>query len=341
MKILVTGASGFIGQEIVKECQNSKLEVIGIISHRVNKIVNQNNQANNLETWAIDITDNRSFSELEKVKNVDVLIHSAGLAHQFGETDKEDFDLVNVQGTKNISELAVNLKVKQFILISSTAVYGAFEETGDKHKNANQGIFDENSKTNPQTLYAESKLEAEKICAEICEKHKIPLTILRLSPVIGEGNRGNVERLVKTIDKQKFVWIGGGENLKSLIYKKDVAGACVRLIEAKTGATEIFNLSAEPLTMKEFVREISERLPRSILPISIPEIFIKLIFGVNKKTLKNKKVYKIEQTLEKWLAVDVYQSEKIKKKYNFTPKISIVEGIRKQVDFYKLNKDRK
>jgi len=339
MRVLITGASGFVGKEIVKECQNSGFETVQLVSHRSQKNECQKNE-NFFKVMAIDITDYKNLRQLEKTENVDVLIHAAGLAHQFGDTKKEEFNLVNVQGTKNISELAAQIKVKQFILISSTAVYGAFENINGKEKNKNQGVFDENSQTNPKTLYAKSKLEAEKICTEICEKNKIPLTILRLSPVIGEGNRGNVERLVKAIERKRFVWIGNGENLKSLIYKNDVAGACVKIIEEKTDATEIFNLSAEPLPLKNFVDEISRRLKRKVPEFSIPAIFSKLIFGINKKTLRSKKIYKFEQTFEKWLAVDIYKSEKIKHKYNFTPKFSIAEGIRKQVDWYKLNKDR-
>ena len=339
MKILITGATGFIGKEIVKECENSDFEVIQIRSNR--KYSDKESKKENFaRIIPIDITDYKNLCKLEKIENVDVTIHTAGLAHQFGDTKKEDFDLVNVQGTKNISDLAVKLKVKQFILISSTSVYGMFENIPGNDKNRNHGIFDENSPTKPQTLYAESKLEAEKICSETCENNNIPLTIFRLAPVIGEENVGNVSRLVNAIDQKKFVWIGKGDNCKSLVYKNDVARACVKIIKEKTGKTEVFNLSADPIKMKDFVDEIAIELKRNVLGITISPTLFRVVFRINKKTINNKKINKIEQTIEKWLSEDIYATDKIKDKYNFVPKFTITEGVRKQISWYKLNKDQ-
>jgi nucleoside-diphosphate-sugar epimerase len=61
---------------------------------------------------------------LEILENVDVVVHAAGLAHQFGKSDKEDFWRINIGGTRNVAERAVKLKAGHFVLISSVAVYG-------------------------------------------------------------------------------------------------------------------------------------------------------------------------------------------------------------------------
>jgi nucleoside-diphosphate-sugar epimerase len=275
---------------------------------------------------------------LEKIGKIDVLIHSAGLAHQFGDTKKEEFDSVNVEGTRNIVNLSLNLQVKHFILISSTAVYGIkslnvnVEETDDSK--AFEAI-DEYAQTNPQTLYAQSKLEAETVCREVCEKNNLPLTIFRLAPVIGEANVGNVARLISSIDKGRFLWIGKGENLKSLIYKNDVARACVALLKREAGETEIYNLSAPPVKMKDFVNEIAGRLDKKIYGFSIPEKFIRNVFRINSKFIGNKKLDKIKDTIEKWLSDDVYSAGKINEKYGFVPKTSISKAIDKQIEWYK------
>ncbi len=340
MKILITGASGFIGKEIVKECLSSGFEVRQINSHRNKKTDSENKLINSEEIFSVDITDYQNLQDLEKLRSIDVIIHSAGLAHQFGDTKKEDFELVNVEGARNLCELASKLKVKQFILISSTAVYGAAGGEDFGIQDEKQDDFSENSLTSPKTPYAESKLKAEQICTKICEANKIPLTIFRLAPVIGEENVGNVARLISAIDRKKFVWIGAGENFKSLIYKNDVARACVMLCEEKKGDTEIFNLSSESIRMKDFVSEISKTLQVSIPRFRIPVIFTKFIFGFNTKTVRIKRIYKIQQTIEKWLAADVYSNEKIKEKYNFAPKFTVAEGVRKQVEWYILERNR-
>ncbi len=118
MKIIVTGATGFIGKEIVSELSGKNFKIYQIGNSNVKK------QSPDAKFYKIDITKFENVCELKELNEVDVVIHSAGLAHQFGNIKKERFFKTNVEGTRNILELAVNLKVKHFVLISSTAVYG-------------------------------------------------------------------------------------------------------------------------------------------------------------------------------------------------------------------------
>jgi len=260
------------------------------------------------------------------------------LAHQFGDTKKEQFDAVNVTGTENVLNLGVKLKIKHFILIGSTAVYGV--QKSARVIGSNRSIIDENGVLAPPTLYAESKLSSERVCRRVCEENKIPLTIFRLAPVIGEDNTGNVARLISAIDKNRFVWVGDGQNLKSLIYKRDVARACVKLLESKKNATEIFNLAAEPVRMKDFVNQIARHLNKKIFPVQIPASIPRMVFDLNAKLFDLKKINKISETVEKWLADDVYAADKIAQAYDFRPTTTIEEAIKKQVDQYIMTKDQ-
>jgi nucleoside-diphosphate-sugar epimerase len=333
MKVLVTGATGFIGKEIVSELLKNNFETIGIAN--LKSAEKSSVQKSECEILFADISDTNTFNELEKIEKIDVLIHSAGLAHQFGKTKKEEFERINVTGTKNIAELAVRLNAKHFILIGSTAIYG-IKPPEKSYKNSQTiETFDENSKPNPQTFYAESKLDSEKVCREICESHNLALTIFRLAPVIGEANVGNVERLIETIKKGRFLWVGKGENLKSLIYKNDVARACVKLINKKNGATEIFNLAAPPIQMKTFVNEIAKHLDKKISNLYVPQEMLKVAFWINSKSLANKKIAKIENTIEKWLSDDVYAAAKIAEKYGFETQTSIPDAVKKQIEWNK------
>jgi nucleoside-diphosphate-sugar epimerase len=248
---------------------------------------------------------------------------------------------VNVLGTENVARLAVKLKVKHFILISSVAVYGK--------KPANLGLnnlaiykfgITEEAVCQPQGFYAHSKLESEKAAQRICADSKIALTILRPAAVIGEEDRGNVARLIKAIDKKRFFWIGAGENFKSLIYKGDVAKACVKILR-KTAGNEIFNVTAQPSTMKEIVSEIENNLGIKAPKFSISSKIISKCFLINTKFLRLKKLNQIEGILEKWLSEDVFSGEKFKKIYGFQTEISIKEAIRRQVEHYKKNKKNK
>lgn len=331
MKVLVTGATGFIGREIVSEMLLNKHLVIG--AGRCGKGRTLENQ--DAEFVCADITNKDGFSDLMKLEKVDLVIHSAGLAHQFGNTKREEFEAVNIKGTENVLKLAADLGAEHFILIGSTAVYGIVG--GASGADEHPVIIDENTPLNPETLYAESKLESENICRDFCEKHDMALTIFRLAPVIGEGNVGNVARLIGAIDKNRFVWIGNGNNLKTLIYKRDVARACAIVAEKKSAATEIFNLAGEPVKMKEFVNEISVQLEKKTFPFTIPANLLRLVFRFNRKFTRVRKVEKISETVEKWLSDDCYSAKKIAEKYQFKPETSIYEAVTRQIEFYKKN----
>lgn len=314
MRVLVTGATGFVGGEILKNLQRNGLDVWGTSKSGANK--------NEPKIIKADVTD---FEDLEANFNTefDAVIHSAGLAHQFGKIEKSLFEKVNVLGTKNISELAAKVKAKQFILISSSAVYGF-------HKNE----IDESVECFPETDYAESKLQSEIVCREICEKNNIDLTIFRLAPVLGEKGIGNVPRLIKAIDKRRFLWVGDGKNKKSLIYVGDIAQACLRVLKMKKSETEVFNLSAEPIEMRELVSIISGALNKKVPSFSIPESVPGFFINLNEKVFKSKRIGKFSKTFDKWLSDDVYSGEKIKAEYGFEPQTSIKDAVRKQCEWY-------
>lgn len=338
MRVLVTGATGFIGREIVGELLKKNIEVIQVSRP---KSESKSSNENNLSTfYAADISNYKNLSELEKLDNIDAVIHAAGLAHQFGKIEKAKFDAVNVEGTKNVARLAVRLKASQFLLISSTAIYGIKKSNHNKN-DISDLIIDEMGECQPQTLYAESKLEAERVAIKVCEAHNIGLTILRLAPVIGEENVGNAARLMQAIDKRRFIWIGNGKNLKTLIYKRDVARACVNILTKKRGATEIFNVAAEPITMQEFVGEIAKHLNKNIPKLKLPPRFLKIVFQLNARFLKLKKVDKIAETVEKWLSDDIYSAKKIEQVYGFKLKFSIAEAVKRQVNWYKSERQKK
>lgn len=318
MKMIVTGASGFVGREVVSCFQTLNYEVLKVSSPRTEE----------KDCYKIDISKLEEVKSLEKIGKVDFLIHCAGLAHQFGRTNRKDFFDVNVTGTEHICNLAVKLKVRHVILISSVSVYGRAEQT--------QKGIDEDYTCKPVGFYAESKLESEKIAEKICGVNNIKLTILRPSTIIGEEDPGNVAKLIQTIDNKKFIWIGKGRNLKSLIYKTDVARACVSVIKKETHKIEIFNVTAEPLTMFEIVGLIAGRLEKKVPKIYIPERLIIKSLQIGLNIIKSRRLSNLLNTLEKWVADDFYISEKIKENYNFVPEVSAKEAITKEVDHIKI-----
>ena len=340
---MVTGANGFIGKAIVEQIKKDfeELRLIQIQSNRnkkTEKTENNKTKQNSFEkdcNFYLDITDKNQVSELKNIGNVDAIVHSAGLAHQFEKVEANEFFKVNVLGTENILSLGAHLQIKHFILISSVSVYG-----DTKNDDASVKAINEETVCAPVDAYAESKLQGENITRKLCETAGINLTVLRPATVIGEEDKGNFLRLIKTIDKKRFFWIGRGTNYKSLIHREDVAGSVSLLLKEKKDGTEIFNVSAEALQMKEIVEIICETLEKGVSGISINEKILTPLFAFNSHLVKSKKIEKVERTIEKWTADDVYSNQKLKNKYGFEPKIKVKEAIIREIKWYLTQKNK-
>ena len=331
MNIFVTGATGLVGGAIVEELFLNKPKNWEIYPLGNRQAVNDSKAANFLP---VDVTDLRSFAALENLGSLDIVVHAAGLAHQFRNADKKRFLEVNVEGTKNILKFAAEKSIRHFILISSVSVYGL-----EKGNEALEKIkkTDEKKPCFPKGEYAVSKLMSEKEAIKICREKNIALTILRLATVVGEGDRGNVWRLIKAIDQKRFLMIGKGENYKTLIYKKDVARACRSILEKKDlteREIEIFNLAAEPVRMRDIVDMIAACLGKKQPVFFVPVGLINQPLNIISKLIRGKKIKSFSETLNKWTSNEMFANEKIRQKYSFETKTAVSEALRREVDFY-------
>ena len=190
MRVLVTGAKGFVGKAIISALSQSRIEIVMLDLPPARADIPPGH------FFGVDITNEVELGYFSSIGGIDAVIHAAGLAHQFGVVTREKFWRVNVDGTENAARLAVRLNAKGFILISSVSVYGKVGQEGSERTGT--------SACHPEGLYAESKYESENAARRVCEKHGIDLIVLRLATVIGEGDAGNVSRLIKAVDKRKF-----------------------------------------------------------------------------------------------------------------------------------------
>ena len=151
---------------------------------------------------------------------------------------------VNVTGATNVSGVCRDLAINRLLFSSSVAIYGA--STTD---------ISEEQQPRPSNEYGRSKLLAEqgyrKWQAEAPEQRS--LVIVRPSVVFGEGNRGNVYRLLQQVVARRFVMIGTGKNRKSMAYVENLCHFLVHVIPLRTGV-HIYNYADKPdLSMEELV----------------------------------------------------------------------------------------
>jgi nucleoside-diphosphate-sugar epimerase len=262
------------------------------------------------------------------LRNVRTVIHCAGLAHKFGRSQPlpSDFFEVNERGTANLMRAASASGVAHVVLISSVSVYGPGHEQPN-----------ELSPCRPQGTYAESKLEGERRAIEIARQAGMRLTILRISALYGEGDPGNLARLMRAIERGRFMWVGRGENLKSLMHLEDAARACLLAAQREHGdQVEIYNLAPEPFPMRKVVTALAEELGRPAPQWHVPAALARTLaraagwapfFG-----RRSKHWY---ATLDKWLRNDAFDGSRFCREFDFQPSVGLRDGLRREVQWYR------
>ena len=241
MTLLFTGASGFLGSNII-QLLNGAYNIISVgLSPQ--------------DTYLVDIaTDIPTF-----IDAFDVVFHAAGKAHSVPKTEAEKrlfFD-VNLQGTKNLCTALERSGIpKAFIFISTVAVYGC---------DSGENITEEHP-LNGTTPYALSKIKAEKYLQGWCAMHNVKLSILRPSLIAGPNPSGNLGAMIRGIRNGKYLSIAGGKARKSVLMVQDIANLLPMLIE-KGGIYNVCD-SYQP-SFRELEMVICKQLSRKG-PISIP-----------------------------------------------------------------------
>jgi nucleoside-diphosphate-sugar epimerase len=317
MHLLITGANGFLGSEIA--CQ--ALTDTGLHVRATDK--QDKSFFPDIDYSPADIVDSASFVSV--VQGADCVIHAAGLAHIFDKTKAANapFKEINEIGTANTAQAAADAGVSHFVLISSVSVYGGSRNGGA-----------EDSGCYPQGPYAESKYQAEQRAIEIAEASGMALTILRLATLYGEGDPGNVARLMRTIDRGSFIWIGNGSNRKSLLHREDAARACLAVIQNPASGVNIYNVSAASCTMREVVEGLAGALGKRIPPFGIPASLVRGISGLL-SGLPMSRLQTLVATTQKWLADDVYDASKFARVFSFQARVNLAEGLRREVAWYR------
>jgi nucleoside-diphosphate-sugar epimerase len=285
MKILLTGSNGFLGKYIFKNISKE------------NQVLTLNRTNSN---YNYDLSKEIPYLD----ENIEIVIHSAGLAHTYS-NDNNQFFINNVIATKNLlTSLTDNVSLKKIIFISSVSVYGL--ESG---KN-----ITEEYPLLAKDPYGISKIQSEKLIIEWCLEKSINFIILRLPLIVGDNPPGNLQNMINGLKKGYYFNIGKGDAQKSMVLAEDIADVILNI----NCNSSIFNLTdtLHP-TFYDLSNAIAHKFnyqkPKSI-PIFAAKYFSKFgdYFGTN-FFFNTKKYKKIINTL-------TFSSDKAKDTFHWDPK---------------------
>lgn len=253
-RALVTGASGVVGHSLVQHLLRD--------GYRVRVLLRSTPQPHTLpsevEIVQGDITDARAVESA--VKGTDIVFHLAAKLHisDPGPELAAEYNRVNVDGTATLVRASTMLGVPRFVYFSTINVYG---------RGLPGSLYTETSPTNPDTIYSQTKREAETI---VLTEHAGG-TILRLAAVYGPRMKGNYRLLFTALRRGAAVMVGDGKNRRTLIYVDDASRAALEVAHRKEAIGQIYNVTdGEIHTIDAIVRAIQRAVGRSERRLYLP-----------------------------------------------------------------------
>ena len=316
MKILVTGATGFIGVSLCKALiSNPVLSVVGSGRSSMDLVANNFLFAR--------IPDSPSPVEWRSLlEGVDVVIHLAARAHVLSEVSRDpmaEFRHVNVEGTLTLARQAIEAGVKRFIFLSSIGVNGSCTLTQ---------AFDEASLPTPHAMYAVSKWEAEQALVSVCANKSMDLVVIRPPLVYGANAPGNFRRLLKLVSSGVPLPLAGIKNSRTMVALENLVDFIEVCTQHPLAANEIFLVSDEQsVSTPQIIKALASAMQSRTSLFTVPD----LVLHGGAKLLGKLSVY---QQLCGSLEID---SKKSRTLLSWVPPVDVKDALEKAGRDFKKN----
>ena len=257
-KVVVTGAGGYIGTQLVRDLVAAGNEVLAIDRFFFGEEpISEFKNNKNIKILKKDIRD----IDENDLKNYDAVCDLACLSNDpAGEIDPKLTFQINRDGRIHVAKIAKKAGVKKYILSSSCSVYGQGEEEQLSEKSA----------TNPISVYAKSTLEAEQENLSLND-NDFSVTALRNATVFGLSTRMRFDLVVNLMtltafQKNRIIVMGGGLQWRPLVHLSDVSKAFITVIKAenKKVSGEVFNIGFDNFQIKNLAYLVREQLSMNI-----------------------------------------------------------------------------
>ncbi len=304
-RILVTGASGFVGRALVPALLARGHQVISAV-----RPGHENSRAGTGARLIGDIGPDTDWRDA--LANVEAVVHLAARVHVMKESGLDQEALyrrTNTEGTRRLAVEAVAAGVKRLVFLSTVKVNG--EQTpGDP--------FTEADPPNPAGPYARSKWAAEEALAEVAAATTIEIVILRPPLVYGEGVGGNFLSLLKLCRSAPPLPFSAAGNARSLIYLGNLVDAITCVLKQPAAAGKIFMVSdGEDLSTPELIRRTAAALGRPARLFPLPICFVRFLAALAGKSA----------AIERLLASLRVDDEKIRSELDWTPPFTVLQGL--------------
>ena len=332
MKILITGANGFIGSAIAEEAVKRGYEVWAGVrqSSDLTYLKDLNIKYIDLNYAHPHLLVQQFVEHKEQNGAWDYIVHNAGVTKC---DNKSDFERINYDYTRFFVNALMEAEIvpKQFIFMSSLSAWGA----GNEETNEPIRLADE---PKPNTLYGTSKLKAEKYIKSL---NKFPYVFLRPTGVYGPREK-DYFIMIQTIKRGFDPAMGCRPQYLTFIYVSDLVRVIFSAIDKKISRKAYFVSDTKTYTNTEYSEIVKKALGKKfVLKLPVPLFLVKMIsctldgvcglFG--KSPTLNKDKYNIISA-HNWRC----ETENLVKDLDFTPEVYLEDGVRKSIEWYRKEK---
>jgi len=324
LRVLVTGANGFVGATLCKKLVAKGYAVRGLVRKTSDLSLLKDVS---LELVVGSLDDRESLKKA--VQGVHVVYHVAAAVTDWGTL--EFFRRVNVEGTRNMLEASVHAKVKRFVLVSSVAVQDFI---------GGQDMDEETEKDPTPFPYCQSKREAEALALSYHQSSKMDVTIIRPGDVYGQGDRVSLLKMASMLEKGQMMTIGGGRVLGAFTYVENLVDGIILAGTHPKASGEVFIITdGEKVTWRRYfetlTRELALPKPRISIHWRIAWILASVLEFVH-HTFSLKKRPLVTRYLVAHLRRDFHFSiTKAQRVLGYHPAVSFDEAIHRTAVWYK------
>jgi nucleoside-diphosphate-sugar epimerase len=327
MKILITGASGFIGSFIVEEALRRGFETWAVVRKSSSRAFLQDERIHLIE---LNLSSEEQLTAQLKDHQFDYVVHAAGVTKCL---HKEDFFRINTEGTKHFVRalLATQNNLKRFVYISSLSITGAIREQQPYQE------IREDDEAMPNTAYGKSKLDAEQWLDTVKD---LPYVILRPTGVYGPRER-DYFMMAKSIKAHTDFAVGFKQQDITFVYVTDVVQAVFLACEKGVTGRRYFLSDGEVYQSSTFSNLIRKELGNPWwIRITAPLWLLRIITFcgeyIGKMTgkvtaLNNDKYFIMRQ--RNWRC-DI---EPARSELGYEPQVKLEEGVKRSIAWYKEN----
>lgn len=311
--VVVTGASGFVGQRLCCGLADGGWEVRAIIRSEDRQLA----VPRAIHTFVVSDPASREQWRCA-VRGAETVVHLIARTHtkRADSSQLEAYRQVNVRITEALLEACALCEVKRFVYLSSIKAVGEGGPTA----------YDELTLCAPEGAYGVTKREAELVVAETAARTGMDIVVLRPPLIYGPGVKGNFLQILKLVDHGFPFPISGTHNKRSMLYIGNLTGVIATLLERDRFPEPVLHLAdgGEPLSTYDLVRQLGRLMGRRVVLLPAPKLLLRL-----GGTLLGRR-----DLVDRLVGSLTVSTDRIESVLDWTPPISVSEGLKQTVEWY-------